>query len=558
MKTVKIVPTRISALRVPLGPCLATALVLVVACAGPSNDAGMLKLVGPYPDQSAPRLVAGPAGGEEHTSATSRRLDEVLDTILTADVKADLTWIAADERGGRDSPSEGLEQTARYIAARLEAWGWSKPPTGDYLWSYAVSRKHLDREATSLTVTGPNGVETFVFGEDYYFFPRRLRTGAVEGPLVWVGAAAEGELLEVDLTGAIALCYESELVGRRQRRANVVARGAVGLITTPSVDVAGEVAEDVAADDSQHAAPYAERYAGLVRMAERESLALDTESAGEPGFRSDSLSAAGLARVLALAGRAAPPQVGEGLGLTARDTRGVTAGEPLQLDNVVGLLPGSDPELAKQVILLSAHYDHVGQRDGEIWNGADDNGSGTTALLAVARALGWSGALKRSVMIVWVSAEEKGLLGSQAFAASPSLPAGSRVVANINIDMVGRNAPDLLQITPTEQHVEYNGISELLSELAPLEGFPELGDADSYWGRSDHASFSEALEIPVAFLFSDVHEDYHQSTDTVDKIDFDKIRRVARLVLRAVTAMQDTERDPGRQWFAPELAATTP
>ena len=124
--------------------------------------------------------------------------------------------------------------------------------------------------------------------------------------------------------------------------------------------------------------------------------------------------------------------------------------------------------------------------------------------------------------------------------------------------MVGRNAPDELHITPTADHAEYNGLTELLTELARLEGFPELASADDYWGRSDHASFSRALKIPVAFLFSDVHEDYHQSTDTIEKIDFDKIRRVSRLVLRALVAMQDPLRGAETQWFATEPAEATP
>jgi hypothetical protein len=427
-----------------------------------------------------------------------------------------------------------------------EAWGWEKPPTGDYLWTYELIRKRLDRAATSLTATGPNGAESFAFGEDYVFSSRNLWNGAVEGRLVWVGAAAEDELVDVDLTGAIALCFASDVVSRRSRRANVVARGAVGLITTPAVD------------GSEDREPFAERYAWLVSSADTGSLVLDAGATDEVGFLNNTLSAAGLERLFALAGHTGPPDVGGELGLQLRDTRGVDVGEKLQLENVVGLLPGKHPELGKQIILLSAHYDHVGQRDGEIWNGADDNGSGTTALLAVARALGWSGHLDRSVMIVWVSAEEKGLLGSKAFASNPALPEGTHAVANINIDMVGRNAPDLLNITPTADHAEYNGLTEILTEVARLEGFPELGSADDYWGRSDHASFSRAMKIPVAFLFSDVHEDYHQSTDTIEKIDFDKIRRVSRLVLRALVAMQDPLRGAETQWFAPQPAGATP
>jgi hypothetical protein len=107
--------------------------------------------------------------------------------------------------------------------------------------------------------------------------------------------------------------------------------------------------------------------------------------------------------------------------------------------------------------------------------------------------------------------------------------------------MIGRNAPDKLHVTPSREHTAYNGLTRLAESLAPLEGFPALQSADEYWERSDHHSFSEHLQIPVAFLFADVHEDYHQPTDDADKIDCDKIRRVARLLVRMLDGLQADE-----------------
>ena len=219
-------------------------------------------------------------------------------------------------------------------------------------------------------------------------------------------------------------------------------------------------------------------------------------------------------------------------------------GELVELENVVGLWPGSDPEVKKEVIILSAHYDHVGARGGEIWNGADDNGSGTSCLLEVAEALAEYGPMRRSVLLLWVSGEEKGLKGSRAWTEDPTLPEGYRPFCNLNIDMIGRNAPDYLLITPTRQHRAYNGLTRLAEALAPLEGFPTLGNCDAYWRRSDHMNFADNLGIPVAFLFSDVHEDYHQPTDTIEKIDFDKVKRVTRLVVRMLEALQEKDFRP--------------
>jgi Zn-dependent M28 family amino/carboxypeptidase len=149
--------------------------------------------------------------------------------------------------------------------------------------------------------------------------------------------------------------------------------------------------------------------------------------------------------------------------------------------------------------------------------------------------------MRRSVLLTWVSGEEKGLWGSEAWTKKPSLPAGHRAVCNINIDMIGRNAPGKLLITPTKALKEYNGLTRLAESLAPSEGFPSLGSCDDYWARSDHMNFARNLGIPVAFLFSDVHADYHQPSDTPDKIDYDKIGRVTRLVLRMLDGLQDDQ-----------------
>jgi hypothetical protein len=241
-------------------------------------------------------------------------------------------------------------------------------------------------------------------------------------------------------------------------------------------------------------------------------------------------------RLLASAGLERLPAVGTALELTVRDVRAGSG--TIALENVCGLWPGSDPELAKDVIVLSAHYDHDGVKNGVIYPGADDNASGSMGLLAVAEALAEYGPMRRSVLLMWVSGEEKGLWGSNAWTEAPVLPAGHRVVCNVNVDMIGRNAPGTLLITPTRSHKAYNGLSRLAERLAPLEGFPQLGDADDYWARSDHMNFAVDLEVPVAFLFSGEHEDYHRPTDTPDKLDCDKIRRVVRLVVRMLDGLQ--------------------
>jgi Zn-dependent M28 family amino/carboxypeptidase len=248
---------------------------------------------------------------------------------------------------------------------------------------------------------------------------------------------------------------------------------------------------------------------------------------------------------LALAGsfnRAnARPANGTDLGVVYSDQREELGKDgTVEVENVCALWPGSDPKLSKEVIILSAHYDHVGtSSDGTVFNGADDNASGTTGLLQIAEALSVHGPMKRTILLIWVSGEEKGLMGSKAWCLNPQLPPDHRPVCNLNIDMIGRNAPESLLITPTKaRKADYNGLTRLAEANCGLEGFTDLGSADDYWFRSDHANFASYLKIPVAFLFDDVHVDYHKSTDDPEKIDCDKIRRVSRLVFRMLDGLQ--------------------
>ena len=159
--------------------------------------------------------------------------------------------------------------------------------------------------------------------------------------------------------------------------------------------------------------------------------------------------------------------------------------------------------------------------------------------------------MRRSVLLIWVSGEERGLWGSRAWAQNHSLPEGYRAVANLNMDMIGRNAPDVLYVTPSSKHEGYNRLAVLANQFGIEEGFgdfPEareqgfegLGSGDAYYGRSDQAEFAK-MDIPVCFLFAGEHEDYHQPTDTPDKIDCDKIRRVTRTVLKMLDALQTDE-----------------
>jgi len=212
-------------------------------------------------------------------------------------------------------------------------------------------------------------------------------------------------------------------------------------------------------------------------------------------------------------------------------------------ENIWGALPGSDPELADEWVVISCHYDHIGAKDGEIFNGADDDGSGTVSLIECAEA--WTEAAKqghgprRSVLFLAFVGEEKGLLGSDWYTSNPAIPL-ARTVCDLNIDMVGRTDaehPD------SDRYVYLIGSDKLSSDLHRIseeanENFTQLAldytfnapdDPNRYYYRSDHYNFAKH-NVPVIFYFSGVHEDYHGAGDTPDKIHYEKLSEIARLV----------------------------
>jgi len=210
-------------------------------------------------------------------------------------------------------------------------------------------------------------------------------------------------------------------------------------------------------------------------------------------------------------------------------------------ENVLGYIEGTD--LKKELLVISAHYDHLGKKDSLIFNGADDNASGTAAIMEIAQAFMIAKkegrGPRRSVLIVAFSGEEKGLLGSKYYTRNPVFPL-EKTVANLNIDMIGR-LDELHQEDPNYIYLigadrlsqELHDISEQVNEKhIKLEldyTYNKEDDPNRYYYRSDHYNFAKN-NIPVIFYFNGVHEDYHKPTDTIEKIDFDKIQKIARLV----------------------------
>jgi Zn-dependent M28 family amino/carboxypeptidase len=211
---------------------------------------------------------------------------------------------------------------------------------------------------------------------------------------------------------------------------------------------------------------------------------------------------------------------------------------------------GSDRRLRNEYVLISAHMDGLGTGfpvDGDsIYNGADDNASGTAAILEVAEAMAElkDARPRRSVAFLAVSGEERGLLGSAWFVEHPPIPL-ERIVANVNIDMIGRNWEDTIAVIGKP----YSSLGALVDSVAMAH--PELGlttvddqwPADGFFFRSDHFNFARK-GIPAVFFFNGVHADYHMPSDEAGKIKVEKASRIARLVYEVALAIANADEPP--------------
>lgn len=233
--------------------------------------------------------------------------------------------------------------------------------------------------------------------------------------------------------------------------------------------------------------------------------------------------------------------------------------------NVVAILKGSDPKLSAEYVAIGCHYDHVGvmgSGDGDrIFNGADDDGSGTVAMIEMAYALASGPKPKRSVIFVWHAGEEKGLWGSDYFTKNPTVPIKS-IITQLNIDMIGRSKPagntnPANKMLTSQDGIYVIGSRKLSNELGNVVAnvnkqlfdlnydyhYDAPNDPEGLYGRSDHYNYAR-FGIPIAFFFDGVHEDYHQVGDEAHKIDYAKMERISRTIFATAWTLANRPNRP--------------
>jgi hypothetical protein len=523
-----------------------------------------------------------------------------------------LTYIASDELQGRQVYTEGLGLAAAYIADHLKEWG-VKPAgeNGSYFQTVkVVGVKTTSRASVTVDVNGQT--RTFKDGEGVTF-PRNMGgTQTLTGDqILFAGyglqlpTAKIDDYANVDPKGKVvvwlgpggpkAAASESRrLLSGLARTRQAIEKGGVGVVSPPSVGLfgGGRGNQTPAAAGGRGGAAVDVDFTTVQRYDAKIPPAVSaTDEFFEFLFSASDVK---YAELKALAEKQEPlPQFAlKGVKLTFNVDADYAVVNTRLTRNVVGVVEGSDAKLKDSYVAFGAHYDHTGYqqtvsaggrgaggggnaggctgqtrptpRPGDVINnGADDDGSGTVALMGIARTFALGPKPKRSLLFLWHTAEEGGLLGSRYNADYPVV-ANEKIVATLNIDMVGRNRCDRESEANTVYLVGSDRISTELHNVSeeanaalpkPMTLDYELNDPsdpESIYTRSDHYSYA-SKGIPIIFYTTGLHRDYHYVTDEVDKIEWQKMARITELVYATGQRVANLDRAPARDNKGPRV-----
>lgn len=453
-------------------------------------------------------------------------------TITVEDLTKHLTYLASDEMKGRDTGSPEGKIAADYLADFYKGIGLTAPNAGSYFQQVPLVSASFSQVSLQI------GKTKLVENVDFVFTGDGNLPKAIKTELVFLGLVNDENLAKVNVKGKLVGLWA---VGVRSNDlvTKVMEAGAAGIVI---VTMEGQVNFDRVAN----------RYKS---MGSRGRIGFDQEIKQRPIFMVSSDKMAQLfgapVETLKEAAKANPTSIAS----QKASYHIVKTKTPVDAVNVMGFLEGTDKK--EEVLVISSHYDHVGvNAEGIVFNGADDDGSGTVSVMEIAEAFATAAKdgikPRRSILFLNVTGEEKGLLGSEYYSENPVFPIAN-TVNNINIDMVGRidyeyqkeENKDYVYVigsemlsTQLKKINEYNNIT--YTNLVLDYRYDAADDPNRFYYRSDHYNFAK-FNIPVIFFFNGVHDDYHQVTDTVDKIEFPLMTKRAHLIFH--TAWDLANRD---------------
>ena len=515
--------------------------------------------------------------------------------ISEQDLREYLTYIASDELEGRATYTEGLGLAAAYIAQHLKEWGvQAGGDNGSYFQRVANLGVKTSRGST-VTVTAGGQTRTFKDAEGFLLPANQggkqtLTFDTVEfvgyGLTVpqqkhddYAGASVKGSL--VMYAGRTPSTLPADQYGRlvnARGRAATELKGAAAVIQATGFSPPAQATQSVTPQPQGRGGRGGSPPAADFTTAQRFDRPVPPVVTASDDLAAFIMSGAGVG-FDEIKRKAAAGEPLSRITIPAKVTIDVAPDYQVVRTqysrNVIGIVPGSDPALRDTFVGFGAHYDHVGtaeyapnpgprgnpriRPDDRISNGADDDGSGTVAMMSLAKAFALGERPKRSLMFVWHTAEEGGLRGSR-FNADRVDP--SKMVAMLNMDMIGRNANDdpanVNQVfiigadrISTELHNINEDANASLPEPLSLDyALNDPADPEALYTRSDHYSY--ALKgIPIVFFFTGLHRDYHQVRDEIDAIDFNKLARVTRLVYETGRRVANLDHAPVRDNLGP-------
>ncbi|MBX7055243.1 MAG: M20/M25/M40 family metallo-hydrolase [Pyrinomonadaceae bacterium] len=494
--------------------------------------------------------------------------------VTAKQLKDYLTFIASDELEGRDTPSRGLDIAAMFIAQHLSRWG-VKPggDNGSYFQKVPLRLNKIDAEKTRLEI---NGV-TYSYGKD--FLASQLPANISGSNLVFVG---NGWLIRskninpyegIDVKDKVVIVVNSLPKGITFNDL----KGPVGDDwMSPPYYAQKNGAKAVIAFSTfgslanWEGAKWNQADKGLVEFGKQQAQITIPTITVTPRVIA-SMFAGEKASGGSLFTRSITGEAMESFDLKATKKVAASIGvktENIHTQNVIGIIEGSDPVLKNEYVAIGAHYDHVGTNpfaagDDKIWNGADDDGSGTVSVLSIAEAIAkGTQRPKRSFLFIWHAGEEKGLWGSEYFADNPTVPIGS-IITELNIDMIGRyqnpgdenhpqnkNLPkpgEVFTIGSRMMSTELGELSDSVNRsflaLAFNTKYDDPKDPEQFFYRSDHFNYAKK-GIPIIFYMDGSHADYHQVSDSVEKINFEQMEKVARTIMATGWTLANAAKRP--------------
>jgi hypothetical protein len=475
-------------------------------------------------------------------------------TITRTDLREYLTVLASDEYEGRETGAKGQKMAAKYIREHFAAFGIPPVPG-------AENKGLLNgyEQPYPLELSRPGGLSLLVDGapigfmQEFFYLSEKLQEDYTTDTIIYAGygdiaagidAKGKTMLVLADDAGGVTKTDRPPVDFFQQltRKATVAeAAGArVLLVASPNAhDMMAQYAHYITSPRMKLAE---EKGKTTPKKASVQTIIIDKATA-ERMLEHGRLSWKKAVRTAGKPMRALRCPFG---------VRYVPNDQILQGENVLGYVEGSDKK--DELVVITAHYDHIGKDAEDVYNGADDDGSGTVAVMEMAQAFAKAKAEghgpRRSVLFMPVSGEEKGLLGSEWYSGHPVFPLAN-TVADLNIDMIGRvdsphtNSPPYVYIIGSDRlSTDLDRINEnanaIYTKLVLDNTFNSEDDPNRFYYRSDHYNFAKH-GIPVIFYFNGVHEDYHQPGDEVGKIRFDLLEQRARLVFHTAWELANRE-----------------